>query len=164
MGRFNELLGILKIYITEPKYIWYDIQTYLERRHTRKINIMREKVYKYDCNLLGYEYADISGDIKIDNQYTTNKLKANAVLIVSREIEHIYDMYTKFNMHIQNIGVKENENTLDVTIELEYPSKLISSGGKKIDYLMNRLSYIFGKKTIINIIEYKPRNDKWMEN
>lgn len=142
----------LKIYFKNPIYIIWDIKDFYNKLYKKSIDRKRKKVYEYDCRVLNYD-PNIDYKTPIDNSF--NPLYWNPVFIVVREIEHLYTIREMYSMHVKNIYSTKNKNEITIHIELKYPSRLIGSGGLLIDELTNRLSYIFGNKTTINIIEYK---------
>lgn len=138
----------IKIYLTKPSYIMMDIRC--------KVMKIKNKVYKFLYNKLiekrlrskYYTYKPTFLNYKSSTFYP-----CQTVFYV---LDHYFDNLE--NLIIHGINVIKEDDLIKVSIRLRYPSMLIGKNGKDINAIQDKLTNIFGIKTIIDIEEINLKN------
>lgn len=149
-----KLLERLKIYIKHPSVIKLDWRDKQKKRKEEKFMSSREADAKYEDELL---YDRCLSEF-VGCGYDPN-LKFgifNPVYVVMREISLHFSRHILSLMKIMSIDV-DTQNTEEVTVKIKLyrPGLLIGGKGKDIDFLTDRLTYLFGRKTVITIEEIR---------
>lgn len=149
----------IKTYVRHPRLI---IDTFLDAiDNAKQKRFLKNKFATYE-----YEeknYYDVIVMSSYEYYVPENKYKRsiyNPMIVVWHELERMFDNGTGVaiirRMGIMGINVDtQNEDLLTVSISLKRPGMLIGKRGSNIDALESRLTYLFNRKTKIEIVEVK---------
>lgn len=149
----------IKTYMRHPRLI---IDTFLDAiDNAKQKRFLKNKFAAYE-----YEeknYYDVIVMSSYEYYVPENKYKRsiyNPMIVVWHELERIFDTGTGVatirRMGIMGINIDtQNEDLLTVSISLKRPGMLIGKRGSNIDALESRLTYLFNRKTKIEIVEVK---------
>lgn len=153
------ILDCIKTYVKHPNLIIEDFRVMVEKS---KINrLLNGKFKTYDYEEKNYYDVIVKSDYEI--YVTENEFKYsiyNPMIVVWHELERMFDngtgVATIRRMGIMGVNIDtQNEDLLSVSISLKRPGLLIGKGGEKINTLESRLTYLFNRKTKIDIVEVK---------
>lgn len=149
----------IKTYVRHPRLI---IDTFLDAiDNAKQKRFLKNKFATYE-----YEeknYYDVIVMSSYEYYVPENKYKRsiyNPMIVVWHELERMFDNGTGVaiirRMGIMGINIDtQNEDLLTVSISLKRPGMLIGKRGSNIDALESRLTYLFNRKTKIEIVEVK---------
>lgn len=153
------IFDYIKTYVRHPRLI---IDTFLDAiDNAKQKRFLKNKLATYE-----YEeknYYDVIVMSSYEYYVPENKYKRsiyNPMIVVWHELERMFDNGTGVaiirRMGIMGINVDtQNEDLLTVSISLKRPGMLIGKRGSNIDALESRLTYLFNRKTKIEIVEVK---------
>lgn len=153
------ILDYIKTYAKHPHLIIEDIRAMVEKS---KINrLLKNKLKTYDYEEKNYYDVIVKSNYEIyvpENKYKHSIY--NPMIVVWHELERMFDngtgVATIRRMGIMGIHVDtQNDDLLTVSITLKRPGLLIGNRGSKINELETRLTYLFNRKTEIDIVEVK---------
>lgn len=149
----------IKTYLKHLSLVIYAFLDVVNNAKQKRFLKNKFAAYKYEEK----NYYDIIVKSGYDYYVPDNKYKYsiyNPMIVVWHELEKIFDNGTGVaairRMGIMGINIDtQNEDLLTVSISLKRPGLLIGKQGSNINDLESRLTYIFNRKTKIEIVEVK---------
>lgn len=153
------ILDYIKTYVKHPRLI---IDTFLDAiDEAKQKRFLRNKfaAYKYEEK----NYYDVIVKSSYEYYVPENKYKRsiyNPMIVVWHELERMFDNGSGVAliriMGIMGINIDtQNDDFVTVTISLKRPGLLIGKRGSKINELESRLTYLFNRKTKVEIVEVR---------
>lgn len=140
----------INIYLSNPKYIVWDLMDWFAKINTWFINRLYKKIYKHEFEYIKTTITDYYSMLSIYQGLLS------PVVVVYKVLEEHFGFNACFKLRIHSIDVDtQNKSLINVTIKLFRPGLLIGSCGKDIDAIQNKLTEIFAKTTKINVVEVK---------
>lgn len=149
----------IKTYVKHPRLI---VDAFLDAiDEAKQKRFLRNKFAAYEYEKRNYD--DVIVMSSYEYYVPENKYKRsiyNPMIVVWHELEKMFDngkgCSTIRRMGIMGINIDtQNKDFVTVIITLKRPGLLIGKRGSTIDELESRLSYLFNRKTKVEIVEVK---------
>lgn len=149
----------IKTYVKHPRLI---VDAFLDAiDEAKQKRFLRNKFAAYEYEKRNYD--DVIVMSSYEYYVPENKYKRsiyNPMIVVWHELEKMFDNGKGYStirrMGIMGINIDtQNEDFVTVIITLKRPGLLIGKRGSTIDELESRLSYLFNRKTKVEIVEVK---------